>query len=306
MVAEKLVSLSPDQHAAVQALSDAATAHDAVAPLNESARFALRGLGTHVVDHWLATDGETLVGYGQVDPGDASAQLVVHPDHRRRGHGRRLADAMRASGTVATWWAFGNLPGAQGLAGALGLSVVRGLNFMTLGPDVVAPAARPLPDGLVLDHFRPGDLDEFVRVNAAAFAHHPEQGAMTAADFRARMDEDWYRDDDLLIARDASTGGIAGYHWTKLTSPQTDSAAGAGEFVGEVYVLGVSPAHAGHGVGSALLAAGILHMRARGASTIELYVEADNDHALALYRRAGFEVASADVAYGSATTAQPS
>ena len=136
------------------------------------------------------------------------------------------------------------------------------------------------------------DADLEGAVNAAAFANHPEQGALTADDFRTRMASDWYRDEDLLVARDA-TGRLVGYHWTKLTTSQ-------GETRGEVYVLGVDPSYAGRGAGRALLDAGIIHMRSQGATHIDLYVEQSSERVVAMYRTAGFEVTHTDVAYGEA------
>ena len=138
-----------------------------------------------------------------------------------------------------------------------------------------------------LDHFRDGDLAGLVQVNHAAFSHHPEQGGLTTADFTARMASDWYRDRDLLVARDTA-GGLAGFHWTKLTSE-------SGQPVGEVYVLAVAPGSAGRGVGGALLDAGIMHMQARGVLRIDLYVEAANDRVVELYRRSGFKIGRAHV-----------
>lgn len=70
------------------------------------------------------------------------------------------------------------------------------------------------------------------------------------------MASDWYRDEDLLVARDA-TGRLVGHHWTKLTTSQ-------GETRGEVYVLGVDPSYVGRGAGRALPGAGIGEMYYKG------------------------------------------
>lgn len=286
-------ALTSAEAAAVTELAARAALSDGTRPLNEAAELALAGAGSAQVRHFLARSGASVSGYAQLDLRDGSVQLVVDPPARRQGLGRELAQRVAATGLVQSWWAFGDLPAARALAGSLGLRVIRGLHQMTLDLAAQPPTqAAELIAGITFDHFRADDLDRLVAVNAAAFATHPEQGALTAADFTARMGADWYRDTDLLVARDAS-GELVGYHWTKLTeTPERTT--------GEVYVLGVDPGQAGRGIGRALLRAGIIHMRTRGAQLIDLYVEAANQPVVQMYRSAGFEVSHTDVAYGRA------
>ena len=60
-------------------------------------------------------------------------------------------------------------------------------------------------------------------------------------------------------------------------------------------MLGVSPDRQGSGLGRRMLEATFVRMRALGATTAHLYVEGDNEAALALYRGAGFEQWAIDV-----------
>lgn len=277
-----------EQRTAIESLAQRAATSDGIHPLNDAARLALAGRSSSAVRHFLAGSPAQLHGYAQLDPRDGSVQLVVDPIARRQGIGRELAAAVGRTGQARSWWAFGDLPGAQALAASGQLTVIRRLLIMTLdlaaGPD----QANPLPPGFVLDHYRASDLERLVEVNAAAFAHHPEQGALRAADFTARMHDPWHRDRDLLVVRD-QTGALIGYHWTKSTGT-----------TGEVYVIGVAPELAGKGIGRALLEAGIIHMRNRGVRLVDLYVEAANERVVHMYREAGFEVTHTDVAYGPA------
>ena len=55
-----------------------------------------------------------------------------------------------------------------------------------------------------------------------------------------------------------------------------------------VLSVGVAPAFQHHGLGRALMTALIDHARDRGLLRLELYVRADNERALALYRSLGF------------------
>ena len=67
--------------------------------------------------------------------------------------------------------------------------------------------------------------------------------------------------------------------------------------IGEVYVLGVSPAAQGLGLGPALLIAGLAHLAAHGIRDVLLYVDDDNITAMKLYRRYGFRDHDLDVQY---------
>jgi putative acetyltransferase len=54
--------------------------------------------------------------------------------------------------------------------------------------------------------------------------------------------------------------------------------------------MGVAASHRGIGVGTALLRATLEGAFARGLTRVELVVRADNEHAIELYRRHGFEL----------------
>ena len=59
--------------------------------------------------------------------------------------------------------------------------------------------------------------------------------------------------------------------------------------VGDVRLIGVLPEWRGRGLGRELLRWAVAELRLRGAGRIQLSVEAENERALGLYRRAGFE-----------------
>jgi mycothiol synthase len=259
-----------------------------VAPVSEA--FALGLARTRPgVAHALRRDDDTLVGYAQVaDAGtaDASAELVVDPAHRRQGHGRALLDAVLDAGT-RTVWAHGDLPAARALAGAAGLEAVRSLHLMAR-PLTEADAADPaLPQGYSVRPFEPGaDDDAWVRLNAAAFASHPEQGRLTVDDLRERMAQPWFDAAGfLLVERD---GRLVAFHWTKVEP---------GEETGEVYVVGVDPDEQGHGLGGPLTALGLAHLARQGLAEVHLYVDGDNTAARRTYTRLGFEDRAVDVQY---------
>jgi mycothiol synthase len=283
-------TLTTDDTALVEALVTAASLRDGFSALNEAALLHLRHPRPEV-SHLLART-DRLVGYAQLDQtsgsgGPASVgQLVVHPDHREVGVGAYLlAELLRLSGSRLQIWAMGNRPAAQALAGRAGLVVGRELLVMTRSLADPVPLA-PLPAGVTVRTFVVGqDEQAWLGVNARAFAEHPEQGQLTRDDLEERLAEPWFDAQGFFLAERDSA--LVGFHWTKQHAGQ----------LGEVYVLGVDPHAGGAGLGKALLSRGLTHLRERGLSTVELYVEADHERAVNLYTRYGFAVSSRDVMY---------
>jgi mycothiol synthase len=282
----------------VLALLRAASAADGVRPLSEEAELRLQHGGPPGGRDLVVRDGGRLAGYARLD--DGAAEGVVHPDHRRRGVGtallRQLLDA--AGDRPLSVWAHGDLPGSAELLAPHGFERARVLVQMRRDLAGVDPDPRPqLPDDVRVVPFRPGrDEDAWLRVNAAAFAHHPEQGRMTLEDLRLREAEPWFDPGGFLMAwrGDPDTDGeLLGFHWTKV-----HPAGHVGpEPVGEVYVLGVAPEAQGLRLGRALTDLGLAHLRSRGLAEVLLYVEDDNAAAVHLYEGRGFTRFAVDVSW---------
>ena len=205
----------------------------------------LRALPHDRTRHLLAIDGDTIVGYLDLAPATdddpAMAELVVHPQSRRRGIGSAMARAALAEGGTGTRiWAHGNLEPARATAKAVGLEAARELLQMRRPLTDLPPVT--IPAGVRIDTYRGTDDDaELLRVNNAAFAWHPEQGGWTEADIAERRAEPWFDPDGLFMAFDEQSGQLLGFHWTKVHN----------EGLGEVYVVGVDPAAQGRGIGAA-------------------------------------------------------
>lgn len=243
-----------------------------------------------------AADGG-VAAYGQIGPDD-SAELVVDPTSRRAGVGRDLAERLAGLG-AERFWAHGDLPGARGLAAALGWAAVRDLHLMAR--PLAAADAEPvaLPPGFLARGFRPGRDDEaWVATNAAAFAEHPEQGRLDLADLHERMALPWFDAAGLIVVEDSTRGPadppMAAFHWTKVE-----------DGVGEVYVLGVHPAYQGRGLATPLTRLGLAHLAARGIARVLLYVDGDNVRARRTYAGLGFVDESVDVMYAVPGAAAP-
>jgi mycothiol synthase len=271
------VTITPSQAGQVLSLAARAAAADGVEPLNEEARFALRdGSGEH---HLAFEDGE-LLGYLHWQPAFGTAQLVVDPGHRRQGHGRALLGQLPPEAGV---WAFGDLESARGFAAALGLRPRREL--LVMARPLADATPPPAPGGVVLRGYEPRDADALLALNAAAFAHHPEQGALDAAGLAARTAEAWFDPAGLILAEDGA--GLLGFHWTKRQDAAT----------GEVYVIGVHPRGQGRGLGRLLLDAGLAHLAAAGCRRVLLYVDSAETIAVEMYASGGFDVVHRDVLY---------
>nr|WP_196792117.1 mycothiol synthase [Motilibacter deserti] len=306
---------------AVTWLVEAATEADGVRPLSEHVELHLRYGGDRPARSLLAWDGEELAAYAHLDVTDAvagpSAELVVHPARRRRGIGRALLDAVVAKapeGHVRVW-AHGGVPGSAALAAAAGLTQARELLQMRrpLGAPVPTPTVA---EGVRVRTFRPGSDDAaWVALNAAAFAQHPEQGAWTLDDLHVRLHEPWFDAAGFFLAERAAgpgAGELLGFGWSKVhggtEKPRLSVVRDAGEPapppkqhghdpIGELYVLGVSPAARGAGLARTLALSVLGHLRDRGLSEAMLYVDADNTAALRLYESLGFARFDVDVMY---------
>jgi mycothiol synthase len=294
--------LEPHDVAEILVLLAAAGIADGAYPLSEHTVLHLRHGGDPPAVHLLArSPAGVLIGYAHIDPTDAvegaAAELAVHPMHRRHGLGRALVEAAMAVADAQgdgrlRLWAHGDHPSARALALSLGFERSRVLLQMRRPLSAPLPPVR-LPDGITLRAFAPGrDDDAWVRLNARAFADHPEQGRWTVADLRVRLAEPWFDPAGFLLAERAD-GTLAGFHWTKVHGAN----AHGHDPIGEVYVLGVDPDTHGSGLGKALTVAGLEYLRGRGLDQAMLYVDESNDRAVALYERLGFALWSTDVAY---------
>lgn len=282
--------LSEQDQRRILELIDAATVADGVAPVGEQVR---RELPHNRTRHLLAVEDSEIVGYLNLAPGPVMAELVVHPQARRRGIGSALARTGLAEGGVgARVWAHGNLAPARATAAALGLVVVRELLQMRR-PLTDLPPVR-IPDGVrIATYSGPADDAELLRVNNAAFVWHPEQGGWSASDVAERRAEPWFDPAGLFLAFDEQTGALLGFHWTKVHDAD----------LGEVYIVGVDPAAQGRGLGGVLTLIGLHHLAERLSNssqpTVMLYVEADNSAAVKTYQNLGFEIFAVDAAYAA-------
>ena len=279
--------LSEAEITSVLRLRTDAEAVDHLVALNEAAVLRLRRPHP-TTRHLLVSEDGDLVGYAQLELGTqwSAGQLVVSPSHRRVGVGTQLLRRLiMESSTPLRVWAMGDTPAARALAQGVGMVRERELLIMERRLDEKLPEPV-IPPGVQIRTFVPGqDEREWLRVNAAAFASHPEQALIDLDDLKDRMAESWFDARGFFVA--TKDGSMIGFHWTKQHQDQ----------LGEVYVLGIAPWAARRGLGKALLLTGLRWLQQQGNSRVKLYVESDHQAAIELYLTYGFATASRDVMY---------
>ncbi len=318
--AESARRLTASEHRQIRRLLDRAAEFDNSAPLSDHLALDFsRADPTGGPTEFLAVkipaspvDGEhdaepELIGYGQVSNGnDADAvELVIDPDSR--AHELEITETLLAavldavsdpagqsdSGRPINWWVHRPSTHMRELAERSGLTVGRRLLQMR----------RSLPTEVHSDvetrSYRPGlDDDAWLDVNNRAFADHDEQGGWTIDTLRLRRSEPWFDPDGFRLLD--VDGRLAGFCWTKVHPPTADEPS-----VGEIYVIAVDPDFHGRGLGKQLTLAGLDHLGARGLQSALLYVDADNESAVAMYHKLGFEVAAESIAFTTTPPIQP-
>ena len=313
---------------AVNKLIEKVTDADGLRPLSEHVFLHLRHGGDSQVIHLLARDdSDELVGYAHLDITDAiegsSAELCVDPAHRSQGVGSALVHKLQQEipDHRLRLWAHGENSASMALATRMGFT--RSRTLLQMRRSLFAPLPDPdLPAGITVRSFNVGsDETEWLATNHEAFANHPEQGSWDLSALDARMGEAWFDPAGFFVAIHEESQSMAGFHWTKvhgefathehdsqgMHSHETttskfspdDAHQHGHDPIGEIYVIGVRPAFAGHGLGKALALIGLRYLRSLGLPDAMLYVEADNDPARKLYESLGFTHWDTDVMFAA-------
>ena len=122
---------------------------------------------------------------------------------------------------------------------------------------------------------------QWLVLNNLIFANHPDQGNWVMADLENRMAEPWFDPQGFFLA--TKDGVIEGFVWTKIHQDLINQ-----DPVGELYVVGTHPDHAGKGIARALSVEAINYLVRKGLKHAILYVDADNEKGLKLYDSLGF------------------
>lgn len=214
----------------------------------------------------------------------AMMRVAVLPEFRRRGIGRALVGSVTTGVTAgrtlselatSVW-----VPeeGAEGLARALGYREDRTFWMMTRPRGAASPVPE-WPAGVEVRTCDGSDADLLAWNEAynLSFADHYHFVSSSEAHVREMARDPSFRPEGLFLA--FREGRPAGFCRNVLLPDR-----------GEVATLGTVPAARGIGLGRALLRAGVAWLEAQTPLPVTLLVDGENENALTLYRREGFEI----------------
>ena len=291
--------LSDSERTEVDALMADAWRADGTRPMSDHMWLDLREGGRRGYAGVIARDDDHdhIIGYCQVSRGNDSwgIDLIVHPHHRydmAEIGPRLLTEAINVvkgdGGGHVHWWVFEANNAHATLAGSAGFRPGRRL-LQLRRPLPLEQSHLDLLAGFDTTSFRVGaDETEWLGINNAAFATHPEQGGWTHETIASRQSEPWFDADGFRVHR--TDGAMDGFCWTKVHHDGSET-------LGEIYAVGVDPAVTSRGIGRRLVIDGLRHLASVGADTAMLYVDADNAAAMRVYSGLGFTSHHSELAF---------
>jgi mycothiol synthase len=291
--------MSADDIAEVSTLLRDAERADGSVPLSDHMWLDLREGGRRGFAGLVAREPghDHPVAYCQLSQGIDSwaVEIVVHP-HHRYDMAAIGPDLMRAAieilgdegGGHLHWWVFEPSQVHHTIAEQIGLTVGRTLLQLRRALPLEPELTEMITD-FVTCRFRPGlDDDDWLSVNNAAFATHPEQGGWTHDTLNTRCRAPWFDPDGFILHHIDDT--LAGFCWMKVHKKESGD-------IGEIYVVAVNPDFQNQGLGARLAIAGLDHTAKNGCTVGMLYVDADNLAALRMYKKLGFTAHQRDRAF---------
>ena len=246
------------------------------------------------LDSFVVRDDQRIVGFAHAwrdDPDEVKFFARTHPEEQGRGVGallmelceHRAAHVPATRITTTTWAA--DAAGPPLLVGR-GYRPVRYFMKMEIGAaDVPREPSWPPEVNRSTLAASSAAATTLYRAWSEAFAGHWGQSDESEVEF-------WNERRDSKIGAafpfDPTLWLVALRDGNVLGFCLCEAGTSEGTLIGRVSEVGVVPAHRGGGLGYALLVAGLHELRSRGAKTIVLDVDAENEtSALRLYEKVG-------------------
>jgi mycothiol synthase len=285
----------PAETDAIQAVWEASYAEDDPASWSRGGwSVAAWGTDTQVLEVRRRVVGVVAVRAEPAPDGAMPARLALEVSARTPGHAALLvqgavASVRAARGEVARLFVPSRADWMLAAARAAGFEPVRTIAHMLLPAEAPSPPVGQLA-GLHLRAMR--DAEDQAVVDAL---NRNWAGTWNFVEIPLEMlqhDLEGQRD-GMLLAVDEADRIVATCHAVfELTERNPD-----GQPRAWISNLTVDPGYRQRGVARAMLAAGIAHLRARGASSITLGVDANNPAPFRLYQSVGFQVATSQEAW---------
>ena len=287
----RLRAAAADETAAIQAVWEASLAADDPAAYPRGG-WSVQGWAT---DTRVLVLGERVIGVAAVrgevsESGGVPIRVALDVPAREPEHAERLVraalDMARATGArSARLWVPSRAGWTQAAARQAGFGPVRTVAHMLLPAGAPTPTSPVVP-GLVIRSIRDGEEEAVLAALNRAWA-----GTWEFVPIRPEMlrrDLEGQRDGMLVGFIDGREQIVATCHAVFESTEQNPD----GHPRAWISNLTVDPGQRTRGLGRAMLAAAIQHLRERGGRSVTLGVDAGNPAPMRLYRSAGFVVAS--------------
>ena len=302
MSVQHLATLQKGQRQQVLDLIQRSAIFDNSPPMAEHILLHLRHGGDKSDSHLVHQVQSKVIGYAHLDQTDLvagpSVELVVDPDHRSFGIGKKLlSKAVEICGQNLRLWVHGENEAAAALANSFNFEKIRTvLQMQKQLTDI-----EKLPDidpTIIIRSFLPGlDSSDWLSLNNKAFNDHPEQSDWQLSDLNHRLGEEWFDERGFFIA--SLNNQMIGSTWTKIHGALTHDHGGSHDHpaIGEIYITAVDPDYSGSGLGRALTITALNHLKYQELEDAMLYVDFDNTRALKIYKSLGFTESGKDILY---------
>lgn len=245
---------------------------------------------------FIAEDAGEAVGYSLVSYEPPISRAVasggVLSEHRGKGIGkallRKVVEHAEGLGVDVLHVEAGvTHSDANHLLASHGMEVVKSLWKMRW-ESVGAPDVS-LPQGFAVRSLVAGqDERTLTDLQNVSFGENWGFSPNTVEQISARVEHNKGGPESIIFITE--NGEPAAYNWTMFLSDEESSS-------GVVAMTGVHPDYRGRGIGRAVVTAGIAYLVERGASFVELEVDAENTPARELYLKLGFRKVGRSVWY---------
>jgi ribosomal protein S18 acetylase RimI-like enzyme len=271
----RVQALTTRQHAELDTLTQLCRQHEPLElPLHLEPARAVPGDETSQI---LCYDGEVLIGCATLPPDDSVEVLgMVHPEHRRKGIGRALLEAVKAECRRRGLADFLLVCEGASLSGGAFAAALGGQYRFSEYRLELNPAALPdclaTTDRIVLACVGAESLETMVRLQAATFGIAEEEARGPLAYWLGEPGQRFYigRIDDEAVGM------------LRVASFEEGAYTYINAFV-------VHPRYRGRGFGRQILMATLSELLAERRPHIRIEVNTENAAALSLYRSCGFE-----------------